>query len=341
MAEPGTGLHYVLVGACRLAGGRPPETIGTDHVLVSLGLRSLPLRRVLGPKLRTLKAALASNPGDDGGVFVPAPGVDPAAEALREARWRGLDASGPQWSENARVALAAALRAGGPFTTPAEMLAAVLASDRAARLLREADISGDDLADAGREMASAPTGFDPLPRTPVGDGLIEYRVLDGQAGPSWWRRLLLRRIRSNAVVFMLELEAVRLAVRAGNPNVTTAHLVAATVRLEHDLRVVERQFPPDRRSHNDAGAELLAEGFDLPQCAEWFAGLSASSSLSPSRRRRPWRTRPSNPQWTDAAVRAAEAARVEPLAGSSDLLAAVLAVGADSQARRMLARYRR
>jgi hypothetical protein len=333
-------LHYVLVGACRLAGGRPPATIGTDHMLVSLALRSLPLRRVLRSRLRIIKRALVSNPGDDGGAFSRRAGVDAAAEALREARWRGLDASGPQWSENARAALAGSASRVG---TPAELLAAVLADpgNRAAGLLREAGIGRDELADAGREMASAPTGFDATPRTPVADGLLEYRVLAGQRGPSLLRRALLRRVRSNAVILTLELEAVRLAVRAGNPGVTTAHLVAATIRLEHDLRVTDRQFPAELRPRNGAGANLIAQGFDLPQCAEWFSTLTPSRSTL-FHKGRPWRVSPSNPQWTDAAAGAAEETRIGPhaaKAGSGDLLAAVLADGTDSQARRMLVRY--
>jgi len=78
-------LHYVLVGACRLAGGRPPVTIGTDHMLVSLALRSLPLRRVLRSRLRIIKRALVSNPGDDGGAFAPLPQTAAVAGAAAES----------------------------------------------------------------------------------------------------------------------------------------------------------------------------------------------------------------------------------------------------------------
>jgi hypothetical protein len=234
-----------------------------------------------------------------------------------------------------------AMTSGVVLATRAQLLDALLADThgRSANLVSGTGVDLSRLREAAREMATESA----TSRVPLADGLVEMGISPGPGKLSFLRRAanahLRRAVEANLLIYLLELDAVRQAVRAGSPNVTTAHLATATISLDRELRLTSRDLPPDLRPENAAGGILATHGVQFDRCLQWFSTLDASSDPVPEQRRRPWRTRPRNPRWTVAAARAADNVRTGPgadRAGSSRLLTEALAVPGTTQSRRLM-----
>jgi hypothetical protein len=351
----------VLASACREARFNESEWTGTEHVLVAL-LRNMDgpadARVVLEQALRggsedaarTRGQADADPPGEDGD-----PHLDREISAtLREATWRAARpapsrlAPPPEWHPAVRAALRWALvdAAADGVHHPGlrYLLDAVLADpDGGARAL--VGRSGLDLPG----LVAAPSGEQDryaadAPRSEIVGSLAAYGVLNRPAQPGgfglrvWILRRVIRRAGVDLMQLALELEAIRQAVRLGSSQVTTAHLLLATIELDRSLQAVGASLPDSRSAVSQAGQVLAQHGVDylaaVGSTAELAMVPEPVAAVAPGpwwrKRRRWWWTDPRSPAWAASAGAAAEAAashaaRDQTRVGSSHLLIAAVA----------------
>lgn len=343
------GVIWALSGAWRLAVEARAPSIGSHHLIVSLALRTPGARPVLGSALGAMRRELNSlnELGELGsGTGLDDTDLDLEAEAtLREAQWRGIRSyatkalpAKPEWDREIRDAVHRALisakTADLTWAGRTHLLDATLANpdSRASILLRKCRIDAPALLAGVRE--APPTPMSDGPRTPIVDGLRAYGILSpvGRHKPRLFAHIagaIVRHVSgTESLLYLLELEAVRQAVRLNHPRVTTGHLVLAALALDEQIALSRQALPGDLAKANRAGQVLARHGVTYLAAA---AGLdSALDESAPPQRKRRWRSRTGDPGWTVGAVAAAEAARRTAAvrrtqAGTSDLLVAALA----------------
>jgi hypothetical protein len=183
------------------------------------------------------------------------------------------------------------------------------------------------------------------PRSEIVGSLAAYGVLSRPAQPGgfglrvWVLRRVIRRAGVDLMQLALELEAIRQAVRLGSSQVTTAHLLLATIELDRSLQAVGASLPAPRSAVSQAGQVLGQHGVDylaaVGSTAELATVPEPVATVAPGpwwrkRRRWWWWTDPRSPAWAASAGAAAEAAaahaaRDQTRVGSSHLLIAAVA----------------
>ncbi|NJC81928.1 Clp protease N-terminal domain-containing protein [Planosporangium mesophilum] len=259
------------------------------------------------------------------------------------------------WSPDARQALRRALVAagndGGYWAGRRYLFDAILADpgNRAHALLSRCRVDPSMVRTATR--ADENVSAEDQPRLPVVESLQTFGVVPARNAtrPS---RLLARILTAGAsrladadpVLYVMEMEAIRQAVRLGNSRVTTAHLVLATLVLHEELVTAGPWEPETVGALGSAGAILAARGVTSFSVGRHLATLSSFGDAAPKQRHRAWRTNPKHPKWTVAAAQAAEATRnaspqgqEDVSAGTARLFVSALA-DADDDAVRMLHR---
>jgi hypothetical protein len=339
-------LAYAVIGAVRLLGPlRPDGVVGVEHLVVSLALRSMAWRRMVGSRLGRLKPALRALAAAERVADLP-PVASPAEleidGLLREATW--LETRAPSgrrpaaaagWSTRARAALHEAMNtaigAGRPFCGVPDLSQALLASRRLgaidflrAQLIRP-DLSEVDEAEAAWVPAVA--------------SMRVYRVL-GRAAPPAWSRLVHRLFGVADAFFATEMEANRQAVRLGQGQVTGAHLMLAVTSVDAQLSRGGVDPAEDPIGIRTAAAALRECGLSYANLA--LAGgpmdpvprpdaprpdaprPDAPRSDAPRAPHRAWRANPRGPSWTVAAAAMAERARTASEPGAVALVRAGL-----------------
>jgi hypothetical protein len=344
--------YWALSEACKVARRTHALIVEEDHLLAGL-LRVLPpvdlgimdavrrLRRQIGA---TEFGSAGSAPAELGSYRSD---LDLELDgALREARseaWRqaGVPTSKPPpWSARARAvvwdALITASSAEVRLMGAGHVLEASLgaADDHMQALLRQHELDVQRLRDAAHASIAVENNE---PWTPCAGDLWRCRVavpIDGPGPGVQFPRLLvaytIRKTQASPTLYSLELEAARQATRLGHPRVTTAHLVAAIVAVDDQLRIARLAFAPEYAEANRAGAALSRTGVCLDGTLRSLATMTFDGAVAPADRRRLWRSKPWLPRWTVDAVEAAENARSaggRKSAGSSHLLAAALGEG--------------
>jgi hypothetical protein len=111
------------------------------------------------------------------------------------------------------------------------------------------------------------------------------------------------------MIFILEQEAVRQAVRLGHHMVTTAHLLLAALTVDDQLALSGLSLAPELVDGNRGGSMLVGAGVTHDVLTRHLAGRTVNKQPASYRRRRQWRTRAGFPQWTVEAESAADRVR--------------------------------
>jgi hypothetical protein len=274
--------------------------------------------------------------------------------ALREAAWRSSrlvrrrPVPPPGWHPAVRTVLRRTLSeagaAGVSYPGLRYLLEAVLADPdgQARALLRSCGL--DKRALVAEVDGSGDAMMVDEPPNAIAAGLAEFRLTEGSADratfPERFMRMFTRRTRVDVMQIALELEVIRQAVRLGSGQVTTVHLVLATLELDRNLAEVGANLAASLIPANEGGRVLAEHGIDYSAAASGAAELTvgpepvAAEVPGPwwwrTRRRRWWRTSRRNPPWAGSASQAADIAATDAAsrrtrAGSSHLLVAALA----------------
>ncbi|MEU8331543.1 Clp protease N-terminal domain-containing protein [Micromonospora sp. NPDC048839] len=355
----GGGLHSVLRRAAREAARLKKLSVGADDLLFGLVGRYPQLRAAIPVESEPQSRTTYDVPDQP---ELPLTLTVELTRAMRETYWNCFGWPGPArvrlaetlgWEPEARAVLGVAahlavLRRASSVGS-GHLLEALLdePGNSAHRYIVWHRLVPGRLDDVTARLW--PRGDREAPRSGLADPLRQIGVLvGGGQQPSRGGRLASRLIASGSRLLAqttptlggLELEAVAETVRLGHDRTSPAHLMAAVLVLEEEMRAGVLR---------PAGASALANeillghfGPTRQEAGLVLAETSFDGEFVGSRPRRAWRTDPTNPPWTVAADRIAERAReVSTLgarlpAGSAHLVYAAL-TDPDEDARRLLA----
>jgi hypothetical protein len=355
MSSPGAPVfadsaYRVLQGAFQI-GDRPPcALVGTQHLLLSLALRTWHIRRVVGSSLPRLRALVAEGIEDPVGSLGVDDSVGPASvigevdATLREAQWQVLGfernrTHWPYWTPALRGALVRALldaQVRGVDRVAAIDFIPGMVSDPdngANRVLNQLGVRKSALLDIPSQEV-AREGSDR--RVPIAETLRQCGVVSSgeqSESASLLARIICRTAswaaEAGPALLELELEAVRQAIRLGHDQVDTGHLLLAVLELDRQLSLAGLSFGGPEVKNNSGGMVLCRFGVTLDDTLLRMTVPRDWSAVAAPRRRRQLRTKQKHPEWTTAAADAADACRLLAKqrgdeAGSLHLLVSVL-----------------
>jgi hypothetical protein len=325
-------LAYAVVAAVRLLGPlRPDGVVGPEHLAVSLAMRSMAWRTMVGPRMSALRPALRARPADERAADLPPIGspVDLEIDGLlREATW--LETRAPsgrrpavvaRWSVRARAALHEAMNtaigAGRPLCGVPDLSRVLLANRRLGVIdFLRAQLVQPELSEVDEPESAW---------VPAVASMRLYGLL-GRPTPPAWSRLTHRLFGVADAYFATEMEANRQAVRLGDSQVTGAHLMLAVVSVADQLDRAGVDLAEDPIGVRTAAAALRTCGLSYETLA--LAGARIDPVHRPDAPRaaqRGWRADVKGPSWTVAAAGIAERARTAAQPGAVAMIRAGLA----------------